>query len=85
MSRIIEAKKNGISWITGTNPTVPVMFGFGVNPAWATVLPVVRLAIVAKRDEAKTMRIRAPTRSPTMPPLDTDLLILISSVWKMWE
>ena len=75
-------KKNGISWITGTRPTVKVTLGFGVKPACAIVRPVVRFAIVAKSDEARTMMITAPNRSPTSPGLEVALRTLVRFVWK---
>ena len=59
--KIMRATKmKGNSCVRGTSAVEPVTFGLGVNPVWAIVMPVVRLAMVDISDVAKMIMIVAP-------------------------
>ena len=64
ISSIMAPKRNGISCMIGTKPIEAVTFTFGVNPVWATVIPVVKLATTPNSDEPSTMTITPPNTSP---------------------
>ena len=64
---IPATKMNGISWINGTSPAVPVTFGLGVNPVCAMVIPVVKLATLVICVDAKTISTTRPKILPIAP------------------
>jgi hypothetical protein len=70
-------KISGRTWIRGTKPGVDVTFTFGVNPVWATVIPVVALATEGRSAAPIRIRRSMPNTRPIACPVPTALVRLV--------